>query len=179
MKLVDVELNAVNGSELWLLHPQAGRRARPSAEAAKRIAKVRFDEFNMALDTDAPYQKFKENIERNRQRPLVLQSNQERSKGKKVFVYGASTKGNVLLQYCGLTERLIPVAAERNPREWGARTLGSNIPIVSEEEARAMKPDYFLVLPYHFLDEMMEREKEFIGRGGRFIVPVPTVKVVP
>jgi len=177
MKLVDVEMNNVNGSSYrFYIRKAAGSDA--TVEAVKRIAKVRFDEFNMALDTDEPYKKFKENIERNKN-DLLFFINQERAKGKKIFVYGASTKGNVLLQYCGLNEEIIPYAAERNPRKWGTKTLGSNIPIISEEDARAMKPDYFLVLPYHFLDEMMVREKEFIERGGKFIVPVPTVKLVP
>ena len=63
--------------------------------------------------------------------------------------------------------------------KWGARTLGSNIPIISEEDSRKMKPDYYLVLPYHFMDEIIEREHEFTKRGGQFIVPVPTIKVVP
>jgi C-methyltransferase C-terminal domain/Putative zinc binding domain/Methyltransferase domain len=177
MKLVDVELNAVNGSS-YRFYIRKAEGPAPAPDAVKRIATARFEEFNMALDTDAPYQKFKENIERNRN-DLLFFINQERAKGKTVFVYGASTKGNVLLQYCGLNEQVIPFAAERNPRKWGTRTLGSNIPIISEEEARAMNPDYFLVLPYHFLDEMLVREKEFIARGGKFIVPVPTVKVVP
>jgi hypothetical protein len=177
MKLVDVEKNNINGSSYrFYIRKASGTDA--SVEAVKRIAKVRFDEFNMALDTDEPYKKFKENIERNKN-DLLFFINQERAKGKKIFVYGASTKGNVLLQYCGLNEEIIPYAAERNPRKWGTKTLGSNIPIISEEEARTMKPDYFLVLPYHFLDEMMVREKEFIERGGKFIVPVPTVKLLP
>jgi trans-aconitate methyltransferase len=177
MKLVDVEMNNVNGSSYrFYIHKSSGPDA--TVDAVKRIAKVRFDEFNMALDTDEPYKKFKENIERNKN-DLLFFINQERAKGKKIFVYGASTKGNVLLQYCGLNEEIIPYAAERNPRKWGTRTLGSNIPIISEEDARAMKPDYFLVLPYHFLDEMIVREKEFIDRGGKFIVPVPSVKLVP
>jgi SAM-dependent methyltransferase len=177
MKLVDVELNAINGSS-YRFYIRKAEGPAPTPDALKRIAKVRFEEFNMALDTDAPYQRFKENIERNRN-DLLFFVNQERAKGKAILVYGASTKGNVLLQYCGLTEQIIPFAAERNPRKWGTRTLGSDIPIISEEEARGMNPDYFLVLPYHFLDEMLVREKEFIGRGGKFIVPVPTVKVVP
>lgn len=177
MKLVDVEMNNVNGSSYrFYIRKASGPDA--TVDAVKRIAKVRFDEFNMALDTDEPYKKFKENIERNKN-DLLFFINQERAKGKKIFVYGASTKGNVLLQYCGLNEKIIPYAAERNPRKWGTRTLGSNIPIISEEDARAMKPDYFLVLPYHFLDEMIVREKEFIDRGGKFIVPVPSVKLVP
>lgn len=177
MKLVDVEINSVNGSSYrFYIRKNAGPE--PTADAVKRIAKVRFDEFNMALDTDGPYKKFKDNIERNKN-DLLFFINQERAKGKKVFVYGASTKGNVLLQYCELNGETIPYAAERNPRKWGTETLGSGIPIVSEEEARAMSPDYFLVLPYHFLDEMLVRESEFTARGGKFIVPVPAVKLVP
>jgi hypothetical protein len=177
MKLVDVEMNNVNGSSYrFYIRKDVGPNA--TSDAVKRIAKVRFDEFNMALDTDEPYMKFKENIERNKN-DLLFFINQELAKGKKIFVYGASTKGNVLLQYCGISEKIIPYAAERNPRKWRTKTLGSNISIISEEDARAMKPDYFLVLPYHFLDEIMVREKEFIERGGKFIVPVPTVKILP
>lgn len=177
MKLVDVEMNNVNGSSYrFYIRKSSGSDA--TVDAAKRIAKVRFNEFNMALDTDKPYMKFKENIERNKN-DLLFFINQEHARGKKIFVYGASTKGNVLLQYCGLNEEIIPYAAERNPRKWGTRTLGSNIPIISEEDARAMKPDYFLVLPYHFLDEMILREKDFVDRGGKFIVPVPSIKLVP
>tara|TARA_B110000444_G_scaffold246516_1_gene268153 strand:- start:2482 stop:3747 length:1266 start_codon:yes stop_codon:yes gene_type:complete len=177
MKLVDVEMNDVNGSSYrFYIRKLSGPPA--EGDALKRMAKVRFDEFNMALDTDEPYNKFKENIERNKN-DLLFFINQEISKGKKIFVYGASTKGNVLLQYCDIDVNLVPFAAERNPRKWGAKTLGSNIPIISEEEARDMDPDYFLVLPYHFLDEMLVREKEFIGRGGKFIVPVPTVNLMP
>jgi hypothetical protein len=177
MKLVDVEMNQVNGSS-YRFYIRKNTGPDPSKDAIKRIAKVRFDEFNMALDTDSPYKRFKDNIERNKN-DLLFFINQERAKGKKVFVYGASTKGNVLLQYCELNEEIIPCAAERNPRKWGTKTLGSGIPIVSEEDARAMSPDYFLVLPYHFLDEMLVREQDFIARGGKFIVPVPRVKLVP
>ena len=177
MKLVDVEMNDVNGSSYrFYIRKSTGIDA--TLDAVKRIAKIRFDEFNMALDTDQPFKKFKDNIERNRN-DLLFFINQERAKGKKIFVYGASTKGNVLLQYCGLNQEIIPYAADRNPRKWGTRTLGSNIPIISEEDARAMNPDYFLVLPYHFLDEMKVREKNFIDRGGKFIVPVPNVKLIP
>ena len=177
MKLVDIEMNNVNGSSYrFYIRKINGPAA--DKNALKRIAKIRFDEFNMALDTDTPYNKFKENIERNKN-DLLFFINQEIKKGKTIFVYGASTKGNVLLQYCDIDEKLISFAADRNPRKWGTKTLGSNIPIISEEEARAMKPDYFLVLPYHFLDEMLVREKEFVERGGKFIVPVPTVNLMP
>jgi hypothetical protein len=177
LKLVDVEMNFINGSSYRMYIRQAAGPG-PTKAAAARIAKLRFDEFNLAMDTDAPFHTFKQNIERNKH-DLLFFLNQAKLQGKTVIVYGASTKGNVLLQYCGITPALIPFAADRNPKKWGARTLGTDLQIISEEDARAKKPDYFLVLPYHFLDEMQVREQAFIDRGGKFIVPVPTVKLVP
>lgn len=101
------------------------------------------------------------------------------AKGKRVYVYGASTKGNVILQYYGLDHTLITAAAERSPEKWGKYTIGTWIPIVSEEEARQAQPDYFLVLPWAFFREFYEREKEWRSRGGQFIVPLPDFRVVP
>ena len=85
---------------------------------------------------------------------------------------GASTKGNTLLQFFGLDRTLITAAAERNRDKRGKETVGTRIPIVSEEDARAAKPDYFLVLPWHFLEEFRLREKAYLLSGGRFIVPM-------
>jgi SAM-dependent methyltransferase len=177
LRLVDIEMNFVNGSS-YRLYIRKENGPEPTADARARIAKVRFDEFNLALDTDAPYETFKQNIERNKH-DLLFFLNQAKQQGKKVFAYGASTKGNVLLQYCGITPELVPFAADRNPKKWGCKTLGSDLPIISEEDARAKQPDYFLVLPYHFLDEMLVRERAFTDRGGKFIVPVPSVRLVP
>jgi NDP-4-keto-2,6-dideoxyhexose 3-C-methyltransferase len=98
--------------------------------------------------------------------------------GKKVYVYGASTKGNTLLQYFGLDHSLITAAAERNPDKWGKVTVGTHIPIVSEDEARAAQPDYFLVLPWHFIEEFKRREKAYLSSGGRFIVPMPHFSLI-
>jgi NDP-4-keto-2,6-dideoxyhexose 3-C-methyltransferase len=94
-------------------------------------------------------------------------------RGKKVYVYGASTKGNTLLQYYGLNSELITAAAERNPDKWGKLTIGTHIPIVSEKEARTARPDFFLVLPWHFIEEFQAREKDYLLSGGKFIVPMP------
>jgi hypothetical protein len=102
----------------------------------------------------------------------------EHGKGKKVYVYGASTKGNTVLQFWNLDHHIIVAAAERNPDKWGKKTIGTLIPIVSEEQARAERPDYFLVLPWHFLDEFVKREREFLRSGGRFIVPLPDFRLV-
>ena len=101
------------------------------------------------------------------------------AEGRDIHVYGASTKGNTILQYCGLDASVIPYAADRNPDKWGSETIGTGIPIIGEEESRAMNPDYYLALPWHFLEEFLEREQEFLGRGGRFIVPLPEVRIVP
>ena len=77
------------------------------------------------------------------------------------------------MQYFGLDNLLIKAAADRNPAKWGTRIAGTDIPIISEEEARLAKPDFFLVLPWHFLSEFKDREKDFLAKGGRFIVPLP------
>ena len=102
----------------------------------------------------------------------------EKAAGKRIWVYGASTKGNVILQYYGLDHTLIDAAAEKSPWKWGKFTVGSMIPCRSEEEARASSPDYFLVLPYAFFDEFYEREYQWRSNGGRFIVPLPEFRVV-
>jgi hypothetical protein len=101
-----------------------------------------------------------------------------KKQGKLVHGYGASTKGNTILQYAGLDSSYIEAAADRNPDKFGSETIATKIPIISEEDSRAMNPDYYLALPWHFLDEFLEREQEFLKRGGKFIVPLPEVRVV-
>jgi hypothetical protein len=96
--------------------------------------------------------------------------------GKKVYIYGASTKGNVILQYYGLDNTLITAAADKNTLKWGAYTL-TDIPIVSEEEGRA-NADAFLILPYSFVDEFVRRESDWLNNGGEFIVPLPQFRII-
>ncbi len=103
---------------------------------------------------------------------------QEKKKGKTIHAYGASTKGNVILQYFNLNTSLIDYASERSPEKYGRYTVGSWIPIISEEESRNLDPDYYLVLPWAFFDEMYEREKKWREKGGKFIVPFPNFRVV-
>ena len=102
----------------------------------------------------------------------------EVKKGKTVMVYGASTKGNTILQFFKLDNKLIKYAAERTPQKWGKYTVGTGIKIISEKEARKMKPDYFLVLPVAFINEFIKRERNWLKNGGKFIVPFPKFKIV-
>lgn len=134
---------------------------------------ISFDEKITIEDIKA----FAKRVEENRNR-CVRFIKEEVSKGKTVYVYGASTKGNVILQYYGLDNTIISAAAERSPEKWGKFTVGSWIPIVSEEEARKANPDYFLVLPWGFFPEFYIREKAWREGGGKFIVPLPEFKVV-
>ena len=92
---------------------------------------------------------------------------------KLICCLGASTKGNVLLQYLGLTSEDITAISERDPRKVGLVTPGSNIPICSEDDVRKMNPDYLIVMPWHFSKEIIEREQELIKSGTKFIFPLP------
>ena len=103
---------------------------------------------------------------------------QEVKRGKSVMVYGASTKGNTILQFFNLNNKLIKYAAERSPQKWGKFTVGTGIEIISEEQARKINPDYFLVLPVAFIDEFIKREKKWLKSGGKFIVPFPNFKII-
>jgi hypothetical protein len=92
--------------------------------------------------------------------------------------YGASTKGNVLLQFCGFTPFDIEAIGEVNEDKFGHVTPGTGIPIVSEAEVRKRRPDYLIVFPWHFRDGIIEREDEYLRRGGRLIFPLPEIEIV-
>jgi C-methyltransferase C-terminal domain/Methyltransferase domain/Putative zinc binding domain len=175
--VVKAELNGINGGSLRLFIRRAGRFA-PEGKDAEELQRLRIREFEMALDAPEPYARFAASTEQVRAelgsvcRELV-------DAGKTIHIYGASTKGNTILQYAGIDRTLVPYAADRNPDKHGSETIGTNIPIISEERSREMMPDYYLALPWHFMEEFLDREREFIDRGGRFIVPMPSVKIVP
>ena len=120
---------------------------------------------------------FIQRVESNKKKCLSFLINAVK-KGLKVYIYGASTKGNTLLQYYRINQKLIKFAAERSPEKWGKYTVGSGIRIISESEARKLNPDYFFVMPYAFIKEFIKREKKWIKKGGKFILPYPNFKVI-
>ena len=168
--VVKAQLNDINGGSFRLFVKHAGSLREPNDEEA--IQKLRMLEFEMGLDERTPYDKFRDNIMSNRAELKVF-LNKAKKDGRLVHGYGASTKGNTILQYCEVTPEFLPVIADRNPAKWGCRTIGTNIPIVSEEESRAKKPDYYLVFPWHFMAEIKQREREFLQRGGILVSPFP------
>ena len=97
--------------------------------------------------------------------------------GKKIIGYGASTKGNVMLQYCGLSSKELECIADVNKDKFGSYTPGSNIKIISEKEAKKLNPDYMLVLPWHFRKNIIKREAFFLKKGGKLIFPLPKIEI--
>ncbi len=177
MKVVKVGFNDINGGSIrcHATHNSCSKYDKPSYQ--NTIAEIRHREFELELDTDEPYRQFQARIEDNRRELLGLLRGL-RQQGKSVHIYGASTKGNTILQWCGIDSKMIDCAADRNPEKDGARTLGTDIPIVTEEKSRAKRPDYYLVLPWHFRDEFVRRERDMIMAGTKLIFPLPEMQVV-
>lgn len=176
LKIVDMEKNSTNGSS-YRFYVRKSEGTKSFSDADNRLANYLEQEEKLGLDTSSIYEKFKDNSEKIRDE-LIKFVRKETAGGKKIIIYGASTKGNVLLQYCGFTEKNIPYAADRNPLKWGGWCNGSNISIISEDVARNMMPDYFLVLPYYFMGEIIHREQKYLEAGGKFIIPIPHVHCV-
>lgn len=174
MRVFDVKMNAVNGGSFAVT---AVRQDDPREGSRAVIDWLLGQEERMGLNTPRPYREFEDRVFRHRadlQRLLKTLA----ADGKTVLGYGASTKGNVLLQFCGITTAEVAAIAEVNPDKFGAFTPGTAIPIISEVEARAMRPDYFLVLPWHFKEGIIQREAEFLAGGGHMIFPFPDIEII-
>jgi hypothetical protein len=175
LQVIDVTLNDMNGGSFRVVAGHAGK-VRPTDEGRARVQDLRLKEFELALDSDVPFAVFRQKITKIK-KDLQAFLKKAKKEGKLVHGYGASTKGNTILQYCDVTPDLVPAVADRNKDKWGSQTIGTNIPIISEEESRKQKPAYYLVLPWHFITEMKKRESEFLKRGGKFVLPMPEVRL--
>jgi len=184
LKIVDCSLNDVNGGSFRVYVQKANAIVSSFGTSPLRdVCNYRFaslleyetKHYNMS--DPKIWEKFQSDIEDLKNKTVSF-IKEEKAKGKIVCGYGASTKGNTLLQWFGLDHTLIDAIAERSPYKFGLKTIGTNIPIKSEEEVRAMNPDYMIVLPWHFIAEFIEREKEFLDKGGKFIVPCPKFEII-
>jgi hypothetical protein len=182
--VIDANVNDVNGGSIRIY--LARDKADPSIFGTQQLRQVCMYRTDALMDVEENtfdianpliWDTFADRLDKLKS-DVVEFIRAERKKGKTIYGYGASTKGNTLLQYFGLTKDDITAIAERSPYKFGLKTVGTEIPIVSEEEMRAAKPDYLLVLPWHFIDEFEQREAAYLDAGGALIVPCPDFKVI-
>ncbi len=183
LEIVDVELNDINGGSFRIYVRKKDSIEELFATAPYRdVGVFRVEsllEYEKSLNLSNPETYitwFEELLEIKKEAVSFIKT--AKAMGKTIWGYGASTKGNTLLQWYGLDSTLIDAIAERNPEKYGKRTVGTNIEIRSEAEMRQAQPDYLLVLPWHFISEFRSREREYLDSGGKFIVPLPQFKVI-
>ena len=172
LMVFDVSTNDINGGSFRTYICKSGKR-----DSADSVYRLREYEKKLGLTEAKIYRDFADRISSIKKFLLDLIKG-EVKKGKTIYIYGASTRGNSILQYCGIDKRLIKKAIERNPEKWGKKIASTGIPIISEEEGRKERPDYMLVLPWFFKKEFIERETEYLKNGGKLIFPLPQVEVI-
>jgi len=174
LKIIDVQVNGVNGGSF------AVTVARKESTLKCNSAVINWmlgQEARLGLNTTKPYRDFEERVFRHRDDFKRLVGDLK-SDGKTIVGYGASTKGNVLLQFCNFTSNEISCIAEVNSDKFDSFTPGTLIPILPEVEVRSMKPDYMVVLPWHFRESIIRREAEYLSNGGKLIFPLPEIEIV-
>ncbi|MCX7991073.1 MAG: class I SAM-dependent methyltransferase [Proteobacteria bacterium] len=174
MKIINIKLNNVNGASIRITASKLESQYNP---ALKKIGGILRYEEKIGYNRQNFWEDFRKRVFEHKEK-LNDFIDRELGNGKKIFGYGASTKGNVILQFCGIDSVKIPYIAEVNEDKFGAFTPGTKIPIISEESARKMAPDYFLVLPWHFKRGIINKEKDFLKKGGKLIFPLPDLEVV-
>ena len=172
MEVFDLELRELNGGSFRTYICKTGKRSISNAVYEQMELEKLINLKRKKIYTD-----FSKRIKKVKKNAYDFIKEQT-EKGKKVYVYGASTRGNTLLQYFNLDNKFIKKAVERNPEKWGTKIASVEIPIISEAQARREKPDYMLVLPWFFKEEFLEREKEYLKSGGHFIFPLPTLEII-
>lgn len=163
--ITDVSKNDCNGGSFRIYVAKSGQET-PMVKSWLE------EEARHALDDPETYRAFERSCKKQ-----VDKLKAYLAENPSTYIYGASTKGNCLLQYAGITETHVPYAVERNPEKIGKMT-STGIPIISEETMRATPPQNLLVLPWHFRTAIIEREAEFLRRGGTLVFPFPTFELV-
>jgi len=174
LEIFDVSLNGVYGGSFRIFAKKKGDLA---YRATARLLKNLKEELEWGIFDDQTYKRFMERVDLTK-RELAELIYKLKKEGENIWVYGASTKGNTIMQYCGIGAREITAAADSNPFKFGKYLIGSDIPIRDEKAMRSEKPNYLLVLPYSFVNAFQERESDLVKIGTRFIVPLPEVKVI-
>lgn len=174
LKIVDVEFNDINGGSFSVMFAKEKSNFKENSGLIKKILE---EENRKEIHTNKPIKDFQDRLIKSRV-DLLNFINKVKSEGKTIMGYGASTKGNVLLQFCNITEILLPIIGEVNPNKFGSFTPNTLIPIIDEKEVKKMKPDYLLVLPWHLRKNILEKEIDYLKSGGTFVFPLPTLEMV-
>ena len=177
LEVADLEINDVNGGSFRTYVVPENSKLSFSKEAAERVEKQREYEERLGLGGKEVYNNFKKRVERisNDLREFLTE---EVQKGKKIYIIGASTRGLVVLQHAGIDNKLITAAADKNPNKIGRYIVGTGIPIISLDQYRKDNPDYTLVLPYQFKNEIMNQELDYLRRGGKMIFALPELQII-
>lgn len=170
-KIIDIEFNSVNGGSFSVV---VTKQTSKNLETKINIDDLLMSEKIRGLSGLDIWSDFSKKIEKTRN-DLLIFLNEAKNSGKKVFGLGASTKGNVLLQYCHITEDLLAAIGEVNDDKYGSFTPGTLIPIISETEILAANPDYILVLPWHFREFFISNPK---FKGMKLVFPLPNFEIV-
>ena len=173
MKIVDASLNDINGGSIAVT---AAKIANNKIEVQPHVEWIIEREQKYFKNNYEILNLFAANVASHKNDLQELVS--ALTKNYVIWGLGASTKGNVLLQYCGLTNNEIDYIADVNPDKWNCFTPGSNIPICPEKEIFEKKPDYLLVLPWHFRVNLLSKSEQFFNEGIRYIFPLPDIEIV-
>lgn len=173
LHIIDVEKNDINGGSFAITASKVTAKYSVNESVVKAMLAR---EESLGLHSITGYKAFATRVQKHRDelKKLIMDLSREH----KVFGYGASTKGNVLLQYCGITRDMMPYIVEVNEEKFGAMTPGTNIPIISEPEGENMAPDYYVVLPWHFKENILPRVHDILERGAKFIFPLPRIEII-
>jgi hypothetical protein len=177
METMDVELNDVNGGGFRIYVRHKNSKVKPFAGGAQRVNELLNNELKQGFDDKKVYDAFSKRISSIKVKLLEFLK-QETKSGKRVYIYGASTRGLVVLQYAGITNKLIPFAIDRNEDKWGKYIVGTGIKVIPFEDYRKNPPDYLLVLPYQFKNEIAKQEADFLKQGGKMIFALPNFQVI-
>lgn len=174
MKIVDIELNEANGASFRVTIAKKDSTLKGNEKMVRAVIEA---EEARSLSDPKTYEDFNKAIFKHKEE-LVNFVNKANSEGKKIYGYGASTKGNVILQLCKFRKSDLPAIGEVNEYKFGRLAPGTDIEIISESEIKALKPDYLLVLPWHFKDNIIGKEQEYLAGGGKLVFPLPKIEVV-
>ena len=174
-EIFNVELNDINGGSIRTYIKFKDNKKYINNE--KIINEILKKEKELKLDTKEPYLEFANKIDRCKEEVMSFLRN-EKAKGKTIGICGASTRGNTILQYFGITPELVIGCSEANPDKYGKKTVGTLIPVISIDEMKKLKPDFQLVLIWHLFEGLQDKEKDYLNQGGKFVLPLPNFKVV-